>query len=138
MNHKLAAKAFISNEKGEILLVKRDPNNIQAPGSWEIPGGRLEEGEDPKEGLKREVKEETGLEIEIIIPFSTRHFTRTNGQLIDLIIYYAKNKWGKVKLSEEHTEFEWVKLSNLKEKIGPFFHQEVETINKIRNGKLFM
>jgi ADP-ribose pyrophosphatase YjhB (NUDIX family) len=45
-----------------VLLVRRAVAPFQ--GFWDIPGGFLDEGEDPLEGLRRELKEETGLEIE--------------------------------------------------------------------------
>ena len=60
-----AAKAFTIRD-GKLLIVKREPKNVQTPGIWEIPGGRLEIGEDPVEGLKREMLEETGLEVEVV------------------------------------------------------------------------
>ena len=41
-----AAKAFIIKE-GKLLLIKRRPNDPHKPGAWDIPGGRLELGEDP-------------------------------------------------------------------------------------------
>ena len=136
LNHKLAAKAFIE-KNGKFLLVKREKNNVQAPGIWEIPGGRLKEGEIPVEGLKREVKEETGIIVKAVMPFSTRHFTRSDGQIVDLIIYYAKAQKGKVKLSTEHAEYIWANWGELKKKINPFFKQETETIEKIKKGTIF-
>ena len=57
-----AVKAMIENSKGELLLIKRSKFNSHKPFVWEIPGGRLAKGEDPFEGLKREVKEETNIE----------------------------------------------------------------------------
>jgi len=48
--------AAIINEKGEILLIRRADNKM-----WAMPGGALEVGETPAEGVKREVLEETGI-----------------------------------------------------------------------------
>jgi len=59
MNFALAVKAFIIKD-GKALLLKRRLNDEHKPGTWDIPGGRLEAGEDPISGLRREVKEEAG------------------------------------------------------------------------------
>jgi 8-oxo-dGTP diphosphatase len=55
--------AVIWNDAGEIVLIRRG----QQPrlGEWSIPGGRLEWGEALRDGLLREIREETGLEVEI-------------------------------------------------------------------------
>ncbi len=54
--------ALCEDEEGRLLLVRRAVE--PAKGKWDTPGGFLEEGEEPREGLKRELREETGLEIE--------------------------------------------------------------------------
>ena len=55
---------LVTNEKGEVLLAKRNqPNSPQVHGKWEFPGGGIELGEDPEAALLREIKEETGLDI---------------------------------------------------------------------------
>jgi mutator protein MutT len=56
-----AASAIIENDQGEILLHRRRDNN-----SWALPGGTMEFGESIAETVIREVKEETGLEVEPI------------------------------------------------------------------------
>ncbi len=52
---------IILNEKQEILLCHRTDYDL-----WNLPGGRLESGEAPWEGVIREIKEETGLAAEVI------------------------------------------------------------------------
>ena len=54
-----AMKALIGRE-GKLLVVKQ---TIGEKIYWDLPGGRMEHGETPLETLKREVKEETGLEV---------------------------------------------------------------------------
>jgi 8-oxo-dGTP diphosphatase len=59
--------AVIRNEKGEILLARRnEPKLLNAHDKWEFVGGGIDFGEDPIQALKREVKEEAGVEIEVI------------------------------------------------------------------------
>jgi 8-oxo-dGTP diphosphatase len=59
--HIVAVTGLIRNEKGEVLLVKTKSRND----SWEGPGGQVERGETLEEAFRREVKEETGIDIEV-------------------------------------------------------------------------
>lgn len=61
---KPTASALVLDEEGRVLLARRaiEP----ASGKWDLPGGFLEEGEHPLDAVKRELAEETGLEIEPI------------------------------------------------------------------------
>ncbi|NLZ92664.1 MAG: NUDIX domain-containing protein, partial [Firmicutes bacterium] len=61
---KKIAAIIIENTKGELLFYKRDNKpRIPFPGYWDLIGGHIEEGENPKEALVREIKEELGIEI---------------------------------------------------------------------------
>ena len=62
-----AQKAFVAEGKGLLMVRKSGADPVQ-PNRWEVPGGRMEEGEDLDEQIKREVFEETGI---IIIPKAT-------------------------------------------------------------------
>jgi ADP-ribose pyrophosphatase YjhB (NUDIX family) len=56
------ACALVAGDRGRLLLARRagEPER----GKWDLPGGFLEEGEHPLDGLRRELQEETGLEVE--------------------------------------------------------------------------
>ncbi|MGE7602349.1 NUDIX hydrolase [Peribacillus sp. NPDC097675] len=58
--HIVSAATIVTNEQGEILLIKGPRRG------WEMPGGQVEEGESLKEAAKRETKEETGIDIEVM------------------------------------------------------------------------
>jgi 8-oxo-dGTP diphosphatase len=60
----LAVGAVVTNAAGEVLLVRRGRPPRQ--GEWSIPGGKVEWGETLEAALRREIREETGLEIEIL------------------------------------------------------------------------
>ena len=129
INSRLAVKSFIVNEKGELLLIKRDSNDVHKPGIWEIPGGRLELEEDPFEGLKRETKEETDLDIEILNPLKVHHFTRDDGQKITMVTFLCKPITNYVILSKEHTEHLWIGLNKANSKLHSDFHEEIKIFN---------
>lgn len=106
-------KAFLEKD-GEILVLI-DPNL-----GVDLPGGKIKEGEiDLIESLKREVREETKLEIEIEDPFTTWMIElppdhRNQGKIF-LVGYKCKYLSGEVVLSKEHTEYKWVNKNNYQE-----------------------
>jgi 8-oxo-dGTP diphosphatase len=55
--------AVVFDESGRLLLIKRA--NPPAQGKWSLPGGRQEPDESPEDGVVREVREETGLEVHV-------------------------------------------------------------------------
>jgi len=134
---RVAAKAFIINQKGEVLLVKRGEDNPHKPGAWEIPGGRLELGESPFEGLKREVTEETGLNVQVLNTLKVHHFTRDDGQKITMIVFICKAAAPEeLKLSGEHVAHIWMDTELAKLKMVPDFHEDVDTYNKFFKGRV--
>jgi mutator protein MutT len=126
---RIAVKAVIV-KAGRILLIKRSHHDTHKPGVWEFPGGRLEPGEDPLKGLIREVKEETGLIIEVLYPLKVVQFKRDDGQKITMITFLCKPKTLKLNLSHEHTFAEWVGIKKARAQIYPKFREELNIYEK--------
>ena len=131
-NHAIAVKAFIIKD-GKLLLLKRRPNDPNKPGTWDIPGGRLDPGENPHAGVQREALEEAGLKIAVHVPIDIHHFTRDDGQLITMIIFLCTLEDESITLSEEHTESNWEPLESSLE-LFPSWLEPV--IGNVKNYKL--
>jgi 8-oxo-dGTP diphosphatase len=105
--HQLAVNAYLMDGSRLLLLKRRKPPII-----WVPPGGCLNVNEDPLKGLKREVREETQLEIKIICPANTWFGPWKNSWLLS-IDYLVKRRSGTVRISEEHCDYYWVSLEEL-------------------------
>lgn len=60
----VVVSAAILIEQGRVLLTQRKSGTHLA-GAWEFPGGKVEAGEDPREALQREMREEVGLAVQV-------------------------------------------------------------------------
>ncbi len=130
VDFRIAVKSFVVRD-GKLLVLKRTFDDIQKPSIWEIPGGRLDLGEDPREGIKREIKEETGIDVDVSYLINVRHFVRDDKQTITMLIFLCKALHNNVKISEEHSAFDWIPLENCKNKLTDFFHEEVDIFHKL-------
>lgn len=110
---RIATKALIVNSEGQMLILREastyeDGTNV---GRYHLPGGRLNPGEAFQDGLRREVGEETGLEVEIGKPIYVgewRPVIKNVPHQIVAIFFICKPLTDKVKLSEEHDDYKWV------------------------------
>ncbi|PSO51500.1 MAG: 8-oxo-dGTP diphosphatase MutT [Cyanobacteria bacterium QH_8_48_120] len=62
--HKQIGVAVIWNERGQILIDRRRPEGLMG-GMWEFPGGKIEANETVQDCIKREIREELAIEIEV-------------------------------------------------------------------------
>ncbi len=108
----VAVGAMIEHaESGRILLLKRSADVAFLPGVWEDIGGRLKQFEEPEHALRREVREESGLEIEIVRPiniFHLFHGERNAENEMIIITYWCRCHSEHVVLSDEHSAYRWL------------------------------
>jgi mutator protein MutT len=92
---------------GQILIMKRAMGAMT--GAWYFPGGSLEDGESPQEGAQREIREETGLDIENLRLFRVWHY-RQDESTPAVGITYVGNVPGSTEpqINEEHASYRWV------------------------------
>jgi 8-oxo-dGTP diphosphatase len=122
--------AFVIERNGKILMLRRSPAKDHAPGEWETGSGRLESGETLDEAVHREVREETGLQVEIVQPVATFRFLRGEAREEAVgVTFWCRHRGGEVSLSDEHDRILWAspaEASTLVRTAG-----EVATIERI-------
>jgi mutator protein MutT len=126
---------------GKILLEKR--RNDPGKGKWSVPGGIVELGEHVEEAVVREVKEETGLEVEkpehidIVdnISFDEQGKIKYHFVIID---YLVKLVGGKLKAASDAEELEWVTLDDVEDydltkTFREFFRRNKERLERLNS-----
>jgi 8-oxo-dGTP diphosphatase len=91
---------------GKILLLRRAPKGFDG-GLWELPGGKLEAGEELVAALGREIHEETGLTVAIGRPFVTWHFVKEPFWVTG-VTFVSDLVSGEVVISHEHSDHAWI------------------------------
>lgn len=103
--------AILENSNGDIFCAMR-PKDKTFPGMWEFPGGKIEEGEEPKRALEREIKEELNIDIR-----ADRFFDVVQKGYDEFIIKLSTYSCTVLDFSEfklvEHQEFKWIKKESL-------------------------
>ena len=147
--HRVVATAIIHKD-GKYLIVKRSPTKKVMPGKWTVPGGGLEATDyisSPKttsdawyfaveNSLKREIKEEVGLEVGEINYLLSLTFIRPDNMPVVTLSYYCDWKSGEVKLNEENIDYKWVTFVEAKNyDLIEGILEEIEMVDKILKGK---
>lgn len=118
--------AIIKNSKGEILLGKRGKGILTYPGYWGLPGGVIEYGETIQQTIKREIKEELGVDSEFIkygkpkMQLPSKEFLFQN---VDLVVYCRLK--GIPKPKDETSEVKWFKPKEIKKMKLAYQHNEI-------------
>jgi len=131
----IGAFGLITNEKDEILLVHRNDYDL-----WNLPGGAMESGESPWSAVIREVKEETGFDVEIMGMQGI--YSKTGED--DLVFSFSCEIIGGEKtLNEEASAIEFFAIEDIPintspkqvERIKDYYEDKASFIMKEQQGK---
>ncbi len=130
----LTLKAVVMKDD-QVLLLKRSRKELTNRGKWDLPGGHIEVGENIEDALKREIKEETNLEVKIgpiikVAEFNKEHEAfKKEKRGLRYIAYYQS---GEVKLDKnEHSKFKWLNIDKAIKKLNSgddFENEKKETL----------
>ncbi len=149
--HEVAITAIIVNKDGKYLITRRSPSKKRFPGMWTVPGGKLESADYlalPKDtehywynvlerALRREVKEESGLDIDNIVYVTSLATVHADGSPSLVISCLADHMAGEVRLQEGETDqAAWVSLEEAKDyKLIDGIWDEMAMAEALRTGK---
>lgn len=133
MKSRIIVSAII--ERNEKILLGRKPENIWPyPNTWHLPGGGVDLGsESVLEALKREIKEEAGLEITNVksLGFDEDFEKDKRGEMMHYVflVFSAKVKSGKAKAADDVVKLEWFSKAELRKL--PLARPSVKLFKKI-------
>lgn len=146
--HRVVSTAIIHRED-KYLLLQRSQNKKAFPGKWTVPGGGLEVSDYinlPKttsdhwyfaieNSLRREIKEETGLEVGELKYLCSITFIRPDKIPTVILSFYCNWKSGKVKLDEDNMDYSWVTYEEAKNyDLVEGLLEEIAAVDKIIKG----
>ncbi len=147
--HRITATAIIVKD-GKYLITQRSREKKVFPGKWTVPGGGLETDDytkmppSTKAGqwyfavenfLRREIKEEVGLEVKKLKFLLDLAFIWPDGIPVVTLSYWVEYKSGKVKLDDDSIDSKWVTLKEAKKyDLIDGIWEEIEMVEKILKG----
>jgi len=147
--HRVSLTAIIYKD-GKYLLLRRSLNKKAFPGKWTVPGGGLKTDDYlnlPKttpdhwyfaaeNALRREIEEETGLDVGKIKYLLDITFIRPDGIPVVILSYYCDYKSGDVKLDEDNIDYVWASYQDCKNyDLVEGLLAEIEMVDKIIKGE---
>ncbi|RTE02654.1 NUDIX hydrolase [Paenibacillus whitsoniae] len=106
---RFGAHAILFNSEDQVLMLKRTYGDK----GWGLPGGSVEPGETIHEALYRECREELGIEVQDAVLTGFYYHSKQNAQVA--IFRCSIPEAAEIKLSFEHSDYQWMPLSELSE-----------------------
>ncbi|MFA4819822.1 MAG: NUDIX domain-containing protein [Candidatus Aenigmatarchaeota archaeon] len=116
METRIIVSAIIEKD-GKFLFGKKQPGRGPYPNTWHLLGGGIERDETLIDAVKREILEESGLEITDIVPVSFDEDIESNKHGVDthyiFLVFKTKYKSGKLTPKNDISELKWIDKSSL-------------------------
>ncbi|MCY7347196.1 MAG: NUDIX domain-containing protein [Pyrinomonadaceae bacterium] len=116
----VSVAAVVTNHQGEVLLLD---HVLRTASGWGVPGGFVKHGEQPETAVRRELREETGIELSGVKLFSTRTINRH----IEILFRAESNDHASVK-SREINAVGWFKLDEMPESVSRMQKSVIEKL----------
>lgn len=116
----------------EVLICQRTRHQAM-PLKWEFPGGKVEEGEDLREALRRELEEELGIEAHIGPELRRLQHTYRNGGILELSFHLVEDYTGEID-NRIFRDVRWVHRTALPD--FDFLEADVPLVREIASGAL--
>ena len=122
--HSVSVSGVIPDDRGRVLLIRRRDNQ-----HWEPPGGVLELNESIHDGLRREIREETGLDIE---PDALTGVYKNMPRGIIALVFRCKITDGHLTPNDEVTAFHWANQNDIRQLTSEAY--AVRLLDALREG----
>ena len=110
LNPASAAAGVVLDDRGRVLLVQRAIQPYR--GAWALPAGYQEQDEEPRACLRREVREETGLDVEPYELFDLLHVEDPR-RPANVAVFLCRVESGDLRPGDEETQADWFALDDL-------------------------
>ena len=119
-------------KNGEVLVCQRTRHQSM-PLKWEFPGGKIEDGEQPRDALRRELEEELGIDAHIGEEVARIRHDYKNGGAVELRFYVVNEYTGEME-NRIFRDVRWAKWSELPS--YDFLEADLELVKDLATGKI--
>jgi 8-oxo-dGTP diphosphatase len=124
--------AALIQKDGKLLVCQRTRHQTM-PLKWEFPGGKIEEGEQPRDALRRELEEELGIEAEIEDEVSRIQHKYPNGGAVELRFFTVREYQGELE-NRIFRDIQWASPAELP--AYDFLEADLELVQGLAAGKI--
>jgi len=119
-------------QNGKLLVCQRTRHQTM-PLKWDFPGGKIEEGEQPREALRRELEEELGILATIGDEVARIQHEYPNGAMVELRFFVVREYRGELE-NRIFRDVQWAKATDLPK--FDFLEADLTLVNDLATGKL--